>query len=198
LLSSFATLAADSYVSAAKRCNERGEFLPVDAPPQSPTVLPATDWSPFDSRVDFELADFIFAKAELSKKKTNHLLDLLAATLVPHGISTPIADHTELLRRIDSIPLGDVPWESFSLGFDDPPQKSTRPPEWKLTEYEVWFRNPREVIKGILGNPEFDGHLDYSAYQEFEDFQRRYSNMMSGDWAWRQSVCRSLATKHYY
>ena len=45
------------------------------------------------------------------------------------------------------------------------------------------------MIKGILGNPKFDGHIDYSAYQEFEDSQHQYCDMMSGNWAWRQSVC---------
>jgi hypothetical protein len=89
-------------------------------------------------------------------------------------------------------PLGDVPWETFSLSYDNPPPKSSRPPEWKITEYEVWFRNPREVIKGILSNPELNGHIDYSAYREFEDSQRQYCGMMSGDWAWRQSVVHRL------
>jgi hypothetical protein len=155
----------------------------------SPTAPPATDWSPFNSRVGFELADFAFAEAELSKKKTNRLLELWAATLVPCGVPPPITDHADLLRQIDSIPLGDVPWETFSLSYDNPPPKSSRPPDWKITEYEVWFRNPREVIKGILSNPELNGHIDYSAYREFEDSQRQYCHMMSGDWAWRQSVC---------
>ena len=84
--------------------------------------------------------------------------------LVFHNTLPPIKDHTDLFQQIDSILLGDVPWESFSLSFDNPPPATTRPPEWKTTEYEVWFRNPREVIEGILGNPEFDSHTNYSAY----------------------------------
>ena len=62
-----------------------------------------------------------------------------------------------------------------------------------VTEYDIWFRNPCEVIKGILANPEFDGHMDYSAYQEFENSQHQYSNVMSGDWAWRQSVHQTVS-----
>jgi len=155
----------------------------------SPTVQSTADWFPFNSRTAFELSNFIFAEAELSRKKTNHLLELWAATLIPYGLPPPIANHADLLRQIDSIPLGDVPWECFSLSYENPPPKTSRPPEWKITEYDVWFRNPREVIKGILRNPEFDGHIDYSAYREFEDSQRQYCHMMSGDWAWRQSVC---------
>ena len=108
--------------------------------------------------------------------------------LIPHGVPPPMTDYRDLLQQVDSIPLGDVPWESFSLSYDNPPPKSACPPEWKTTEFEVWFRNPREVIKGILSNPEFDGHIDYSAYQEFEGSQHRYCDMMSGDWSWQQSV----------
>ena len=177
-----------SHVLVAKRCDANGEFLTLDEPPVPPASRLDSDWSPFHSRVGFELADFVFTEAELSKKKVNHLLELWAASLVPHGIQPPIANHTELLQQVDSIQLGSISWESFSLSYEGPPPETARPPEWKATEYEVWFRNPRDVIKGILGNPEFNGHIDYSAYREFEDSQRRYSNMMSGDWAWRQSV----------
>jgi len=178
------------YVLIAERCNERGEFLASDAPPVLPEVWSTTDWFPFNSRVNFKLADFIFADAELSRKKTNRLLELWTATLIPHGAAPHIGDHADLLRQIDSIPLGNVPWECASLSYEGPLSESNPPPEWMTTEYNVWFRNPREVIKGILANPEFDGHVDYSAYREFENFQRRYRDMMSGDWAWRQLVSK--------
>ena len=173
----------------AQRCNEHGESLAPGMPPVPPMLRSVTDWSPFNSRVGFELAEFIFSEAELSRKKIDCLLELWAATLVPYGTLPPFTNHVNLLRQVDSIPLGGVPWESFSLGYKNPPPKSTRPPEWKITEYDVWFRNPCEAIKEILGNSEFDGHIDYSAYREFEHSQRRYCNMMSGDWAWQQSVC---------
>lgn len=157
--------------------------------PAPPPTRPTTDWFPFNSHVGFELADFIFTDAELSKRKVNRLLELWASTLVPHSILPPIGDHTDLFRQIDSIPLGNVPWECFCLSYDEPPVPGTpRLPEWKTTEYEIWFRNPRNVIKDILSNPVFDGHIDYSAYREFDGPQRRYGNMMSGDWVWCQSV----------
>ena len=183
-----------TVISVAKRCNKHGEFFTSNVPPALSTTQPATDWFPFNSHVGFELADFIFTEAELSKRKVNRLLELWAATLVPHGVPPPITDNTDLLRQIDSIPLGGVPWESFHLNYDGPPEP-IRPPEWKITKYEVWFRNPREVIKGILGNSEFNGHIDYSAYREFEGSQRHYCNMMSGDWAWKQSV-RCTVSRH--
>ena len=54
--------------------------------------------------------------------------------------------------------------------------------------HEVWFRNPRQVIKNILATTDFDGHIDYAAYREFSDNKRQYCNLMSGNWSWRQSV----------
>ena len=188
-----AALTRDHCTPTARRCNERGEFLASDAPPQPPEVQLTTDWFPFKSRVGFELANFIFTEAELSRRKTDRLLQLWATTLDSHGIPPPMRDHRDLLRQIDSIPLGNVPWECFRLQYDGPLPETGQPPEWMVTEYDVWFRNPCEVIKGILANPEFDGHMDYLAYREFENSQRRYSNVMSGDWAWRQSVRQTVS-----
>ena len=127
-----------TVTSVVKRCNEYGEFLTSNVPPVLPTTQPATDWFPFNSHVGFELADFIFTEAELSKRKVNRLLELWAATLVPHGAPPPITDNAELLRQIDLIPLGGVPWESFHLNYNDPPEP-VHPPKWKITKYEVWF-----------------------------------------------------------
>ncbi|KAF9648905.1 hypothetical protein BDM02DRAFT_3235661, partial [Thelephora ganbajun] len=133
------------------------------------------DWFPFNSCISFELTDFVFTEAELSKKKVNCLLELWAAMLIPHGVPPPTHNHTDLLQQVDSIPLGNVPWECFCLSYNRPPPKTNCPPKWKFTKYEVWFCNPCEVIKDILSNTEFNGS------------QCWYCNMMSGDWAWQQS-----------
>ena len=131
----------------------------------------------------------MFTDAELSRRKVDNLLELWAATLVPHGDSPPIANTRDLHRQIDAIQVGDVQWESVSLQYEGPTPETTRPPEWKTMKFDVWYRNPREVIKNLLARPDLEGHIDYSPYQEFDGERRQYSNLMSGDWAWRQSVC---------
>ena len=55
-------------------------------------------------------------------------------------------------------------------------------------QHDVWHRNPREVIKDILARKDLEGHFNYAAYREINGQQRQYGNMMSGDWAWDQSV----------
>lgn len=56
-------------------------------------------------------------------------------------------------------------------------------------EYELWYRDAREVVHQILANPEFASGIDYVPYHEFEGDKRRYCDLMSGNWAWRQCVC---------
>ena len=169
-------------------CDRDGTPLPPNTPPEPQVVDSDDDWSPFSSRAGFELAEYVFTDAELSRRKIDKLLELWAATLVPHDAPPPIANHRDLYHQIDSIELGDVRWENVSLKYDGPPPQTTRPPEWKTAEYDVWYRNPRDVIKRLLARPDLDGHIDYAAYQEFNDTQRQYGNFMSGNWAWNQSV----------
>ena len=175
-----------------ERCDRHGTPLLPGAPPEVPAVKADNDWSPFASRAGFELAQFMFADAELSQRKIDNLLELWAATLIPHGDSPPIINHKDLHQQIDAIELGTVRWESACLKYDRPLPETTRPAEWMTTTYDVWYRNPREVIKSLLARPDLDGHVDYSAYQEFNDDQRQYSNLMSGEWAWKQSVCTTF------
>jgi len=142
------------------------------------------DWSPFASWAGFELAEFLFTDAELSQRKINNLLELWAATLLPHNDTPPIANHLHLHQQIDAIELGNVQWENASLKYDGPLPETTCPPEWKTREYDVWYWNPCEMIKNMLLNTDFNGHLDYTAYQEFNSGKQQYCNMMSGDWSW--------------
>lgn len=178
-----------SSLSEGRRCDGRGTFLPPETPPEPPTTKANNDWSPFTSRAGFELAEFLFADAELSRKKIDRLLELWAATLIPHGNSPPITNHQDLHHQIDAIGLGNVQWKTTPLKYDRPLPMTARPPEWMTTEYDVWYRDPRDVVRNILASPDFEGQIDYVAYREFDGDQRRYSNMMSGDWSWRQSVC---------
>ena len=142
------------------------------------------DWSPFASRAGFELAEFVFTDAELLQKKINNLLELWAATLIPHGNSPPITDHRNLHQQIDAVKLGNVRWENACLRYKGPLPRTTHHPEWKTAGYDVWYRDPHQVIKNILASPDLEGHIDYVAYREFDGEKRQYSNLMSGNWMW--------------
>lgn len=126
----------------------------------------------------------------------DELLEIWAATLVPHGDKPPFVNHTDLYSVIDSTPLGDVPWESFSLSYNgQKPDKDV--PSWMSGEHDVWFRDPHSLIRNLLSNPDFNNEFDYSPFQEHDsDGNHRFQDFMSGNWAWQQAVRSSTIWYH--
>ncbi|KAH9944801.1 hypothetical protein B0H21DRAFT_862719 [Amylocystis lapponica] len=168
-------------------CDQDGTYLPEGSqPPPRPDPSP-DDWSPYDSRIEFETAEFMYKKTQMSNGNINVLLDLWAASLLPHGDTPPFANHDDLHNIIDSTILGDVPWSSFAVSYTgDVPQQDA--PPWMSAEYEVWYRDPREVARIMLQNPDFDGEIDWTPYREStDDHGRRYQDFMSGDWVWKHA-----------
>lgn len=97
-------------------------------------------------------------------------------------------DHKELHALIDSSTLGDVPWQCMETFFD---KGDTSP--WHQTAYEVWYRNPEIVVSNMLANPDFNEQFDVRPYIDLDEHQKRcWSNVMSGNIAWRHSVSRAL------
>ena len=73
------------------------------------------DWMPYKNHVKFETAEFLYCKTQMSADNIDTLTSLWAATLLPHDDTPPFADHNDLYETIDSTPIGDVPWQSFSF-----------------------------------------------------------------------------------
>ncbi|KII87401.1 hypothetical protein PLICRDRAFT_664349 [Plicaturopsis crispa FD-325 SS-3] len=168
-------------------CNEHGIPLAPNAPPapRNPN-LSQSDWAPFDDRVQFELSEFLFTKVEMSQNNIHTLMELWAASLLPHGGHPPLSGHHDMHTKIDNIPHGNVPWQSFSVTPAD--NVAADSPSWMHAEYDVWFRDPREVARVMLDNPDFEGELDYGPYRDFDkNGNRVLKDFMSGDWSWRQA-----------
>lgn len=105
-----------------------------------------------------------------------------------HGDSGPFKNSKDMLKTIDDVPLGNVPWQSFTLQYEGE-RPSGKPPSWMSKKNRVWFRDPREVVRNMLSNPDFDGEFDYGPVQQFDkDGNRVLTNFMSGNWAWKQAV----------
>ena len=173
----------------AKCCDRHGKPLPPNAPPELPPPKADNDWSPFTSCASFKLVEFMFTDAELSQCRINKLLELWAATLALHGDSPPFSNHQNLLMHIDTIQLGTTQWENTLLWYDGPLLEMPCHPEWMKAEYNVWHWNPCKVIKNIFACKDLDRKIDYMAHWEFNGEQQQYRNLMSGNWAWAQSVC---------
>lgn len=129
----------------------------------------------------------------MSAGDINGLLKIWGDTLAVHNDKPPFSSERHLYDTIDTTHLGDVKWESFKLSYnEDLPQGARRPDDaksWKSSKYEVWYRNPRTLIKNMLANPDFKDNFDYAPFQEHDsDGNHRFHNLMSGNWSWRQAV----------
>lgn len=122
-------------------------------------------------------------------------MDLWTASLLKHHDVGPFKNHDELYKTIDDIPLGDVPWQSFTMEYGGE-RPEGQAPSWMDAEYEVWFRDPHEVIRNMLANPDFNGEFDYGPVKEYyANGKRRFKNLMSGTWAWEQAVRLSWSSR---
>ena len=93
--------------NSAKPCNEHGEFLATGAPP-TPVITNPNNWVPFDNHMQFETADLLYTRIQMSAPQINTLMDIWAATLLEYGARPPFDNCHSLYNTIDSIPLGDV------------------------------------------------------------------------------------------
>jgi len=172
-------------------CDQAGNFLPPGTPPLQQTTAQYADWSPFSGEVQFELADLLYRCAELSATNVEDLLELWARSLSVSGTPAPFKSCREMHTFIDSSMLGDSPWQCLVSGPLDGVDKHA--PEWKRTSYEVWYCNPDAVVSAMLDNPDFRGQFDLRPYIDLDaDGRCHWSNVMSGNIAWRHSVSRVI------
>ncbi|KAK7452202.1 hypothetical protein VKT23_012305 [Stygiomarasmius scandens] len=171
-------------------CDIHGNDLPEDSIP--PPLLPRAcdDFSPFDHWAEFEFTEFLYQQEQMPQKKIDRLTEILAA-LYPES-DPPFANHKEMYATIDSIPQGDIPWESFTVKYNgELPEDTSSLPEWKTQEYEVWFRNPLSILENMLANPSFKHEFDKAPKRLKRNGKRVYQDLMSGNWAWEQ--CDEIA-----
>ena len=169
-------------------CDRTGSPLPPDTPPPPLTTQDINDWTPYSSRVEFETAEFLFKKTQMSKGDVDTLLMLWATSLVESNQLPPFANADDLHDVIDATTLGDAPWHTFSVRYNGNAPNQETPP-WMSADYQVWYRDPHVVLQNMFANPDFKEEIDYTCYREFSaDGKRRYGNFMSGNLAWRHSV----------
>ena len=127
----------------------------------------------------------------MSAGDINFITGLWVVSLVPHNDSPPFENAKDMHNTIDSMPLGNIPWQSFTLNYNGPPPENLGPdgkaPPWKTTDYNIWFQDLGLLVRELIANPKFKGQFDFVPYQEYSaDDQHHLENFMSRDWAWKQ------------
>ncbi|KAM6502974.1 hypothetical protein JOM56_002951 [Amanita muscaria] len=170
-------------------CDVQGEFLPPEAPPPPWEDRSPNNYSPFNSQESFLVADLLFRRTQMSASNIDDLMQFWARSLPP-DCDPPYMNTTDLLETIDAANMGHLPWKSFSLSYQasDDEDLSTAVP-WKIKDYDVWYRDPHEVLKTQLSNRSFAHRMDFSAKKIFSSKtnSRQYQDLMSGEWAWERS-----------
>ncbi len=151
------------------------------------------DWTPFDTRQQFEIADLLFRRMEASASSLDDLFSIWGLSDNEATVA-PFTKHQDLYDSIDQSPLGDAPWKSLSVtppggistSTDDVPPNQ---PQWKTKPYEVWYRDPMVVLRNMLDNPDFNHEFDYVPYIELDAAkERKWSDFMSANFAWKRCV----------
>src|SRR6266487_4402067 len=94
-----------SPLTSGTPCNATGVDLPVGSQPPPFSALPDDDYTPYDSRNEFELADWIFRRNQTPGTQIDDLMDIWGAR---EG-DPPFSNHDDLYSIIDSTALGDIP-----------------------------------------------------------------------------------------
>jgi hypothetical protein len=131
-------------------------------------------------------------EAELSAGKIDRLLNVLS-TLYDEP---PFMSHQELYALIDAIKQGEIPWNSFSVCYNGlrPQDNVLNPlPAWMNENYEIWFRDPLQVLESQIANPEYNKMMDFAPKRVYHVGKRQYNDLMSGNWAWDQAVHRDVS-----
>jgi hypothetical protein len=164
-------------------CNAEGKFLPEGAPPPPWEERADNDFGTFNDAAAFELADLLFRRDQMSGTHINDLFQIWAKTLSEN--QDPLCEQV----AIDDLDLGGAPWSCFTVKYNGEIGEGDVTP-WKHKNFEVWYRDPRTIMHNQLGNREYANELDFASKDVRDNNgKRRYSDFMSGDWSWRQSVC---------
>lgn len=123
----------------------------------------------------------------MSRAQIDELMQIWGARTALEGGTTPFTDSKDMHDAIDAIEEGDTPWYSFRVAYDGD-RPSGEVPSWMNDSYQVFYRDPRQVVRMLLGNHKFDGDFDYVPYREYENDEWKWGNFMSGNFSWKQAV----------
>jgi hypothetical protein len=145
----------------------------------------SNDFHPFQSRPQFEMAELLYVKDEMAAGTIDDLFRIITDWY--NGQPPPADDHKEMYAMIDAINDGNVPWDSFTICYNETARNDDTPP-WMTEDFEVWFRDPVTVLENMLADPELAKGMDYTPKRIFRDGKRQYRDLMSGNHVWEQAV----------
>ncbi|KAH6904373.1 hypothetical protein BKA70DRAFT_1193076 [Coprinopsis sp. MPI-PUGE-AT-0042] len=169
-----------------------GNTLPeYTNPPPSDSSPSEHPFAPFEDRLSFDWAHYHTVECGSSEAKINKGLDLWLATKVqatgnPDCEGLPWSSTQDLYKTVDEIQAGSAPFTTVHFQYSG--LLPTNPPKWMTQKYDLCLRDTRHVIKNTLSTTDYAKEFNTQPYQQFHhNDDRMYSNLLSGDWAWREA-----------
>ena len=76
----------------------------------------------------------------------NSITGLWVASLAAHNDSLLFRNAKDMCNTIDATTLGYVPWQSFTLNYNESQPETLGPdgeePPWTTADYDIWFCDP--------------------------------------------------------
>ena len=79
-------------------------------------------------------------------------------------------------------------WKHTTIKVDGGMDENGQP---ETEECDLWWRDPEECVRELIGNPTLKEHIRYAPEHVFEDEKRerrRYDEMWTGTWWWETQV----------
>ncbi|KAF7344345.1 hypothetical protein MSAN_01915500 [Mycena sanguinolenta] len=137
-------------------------------------------WHPFQSKAEWELARWLMTSG-VSQSKRDEFLEL---ETIREGCKPSFTNNYAFLKFIDALPRGPA-WDChlMELTGDEVDEKG----EKKKETVELWYRDPVECVRELLGNPAFRGKQSFAPRRVFRregGQNREYSEMWTARWWW--------------
>ena len=173
-------------------CDQDGRFLPEytrPPPPDAPDATEENPFHPFEDRLAFDWAHYHFVELQSSEREINKGLDLWLAAKLKAGDDTPLpwSSTDDMYRTIDLIQEGDTPFVTICFKYSGPIPPN--PPNWMTEMYKLCTRDLQILLHHQLATTDFANAFTPRPYRQFDHTgDRVWSNLMSGDWAWKEAV----------
>jgi hypothetical protein len=189
-----------TFGTPASPTDEYGNPLPEGTLPQPQPPLPeahtAEAWAPFTDRLEFDFAFCHFVTCQSSADEIREALDLQAAQAIrcgADGHGFQYDDTSKMYELIDLVDDINVPWETLEISYNGP--RPPTPALWMTNTYKFIKRDLRKLFRQQMQEKDFFSSSTFNKvpYRQFNRGGKRiWSNVMSGDWAWKQAVRLSL------
>ncbi|KAF8143444.1 hypothetical protein K438DRAFT_1911066 [Mycena galopus ATCC 62051] len=137
-------------------------------------------WHPFQSEDEWNLAQWLMTSG-VSQSKRDEFLKL---KVIREGCKPSFHNNRAFLKFIDALPRGPA-WhcQLMELTGDEVDEKGVE----KKEVVELWYRDPLDCIRELLGNPAFrdkQGFAPRRIFRSPEKKNREYSEMWTASWWW--------------